>query len=101
MTQAISNKATSGCFMNKSYATITDILNRLTIHSQAWHSSNSDGLSLGTPLIQNIMKDTQETQQTLAQLATSLSLQTKRLDEGEAKKVNVCEDISGMQPGMY
>ncbi|XP_059284751.1 uncharacterized protein LOC132038042 [Lycium ferocissimum] len=86
MTQAIANNAASGCFMNKSYANITDILDRLTTHSQAWHSSNSDGLSLGTPLIQNIMKDSQETQQTLAQLATSLSLLTKRLDEREAKK---------------
>ncbi|XP_059294545.1 eukaryotic peptide chain release factor GTP-binding subunit-like [Lycium ferocissimum] len=101
MTQAIANNAASGCFMNKSYANITDILDRLTTHSQAWHSSNSDGLSLGTPLIQNIVKDSQETQQTLAQLATSLSLLTKRLDERESKKVNVCEDISGMPPGMY
>ncbi|XP_059309981.1 uncharacterized protein LOC132061132 [Lycium ferocissimum] len=101
MTQAMTNNAAGGCFMNKSYASIADILDRLTTHSQAWHSSNSEGLSLGTPLIQNIVKDSQETQQTLAQLATNISLLTKRFDEREAKMVNVCEDISGMPPGMY
>ncbi|XP_059292534.1 uncharacterized protein LOC132045995 [Lycium ferocissimum] len=52
------------------------------------------------PSIQNIGKDSQETQQTLAQLATNISLLTKRLDDREAKKVNVCEDISGMLPGI-
>ncbi|XP_059310955.1 uncharacterized protein LOC132062392 [Lycium ferocissimum] len=78
MTQAIANNAAGGCFLNKSFANITNILDQLTTHSQAWNSSKSDGLSLGTLLIQNI-----------------------RLDEREAKKVNVCEDISGVPPGIY
>ncbi|XP_059302294.1 uncharacterized protein LOC132054268 [Lycium ferocissimum] len=94
MTQAIANNAIGRCFMNKSYASITDILDRLTTHSQAWHSSNSDGLSLRTPLTQNVVKDSQEMQQTLAQLATNISLLTKRFDEKETKRVNVCENTS-------
>ncbi|XP_059285581.1 uncharacterized protein LOC132039047 [Lycium ferocissimum] len=63
-----------------------NILKEKFYRGQAWHSSNSDDLSLRTPLIQNIMKDIRETQQTLAQLATNISLLMKRFDESEAKK---------------
>ncbi|XP_060216400.1 uncharacterized protein LOC132643889 [Lycium barbarum] len=56
------------------------------LQSQAWNSSSLDGLSLGTPSIQNIVKDNQVTQQALAQLATNISLPTKRIDEREPKK---------------
>ncbi|XP_060183160.1 uncharacterized protein LOC132613126 [Lycium barbarum] len=48
-----------------------------------------------------MIKENQDTQQTLAQLATNISLLTKKFEENQTKKVNVCEDASGMPKGMY
>ncbi|XP_059315389.1 eukaryotic peptide chain release factor GTP-binding subunit-like [Lycium ferocissimum] len=48
-----------------------------------------------------MVKENQDTQQTLAELATNISLPTKKFDETQIKKVNVCEDKSGLPKGMY
>ncbi|XP_059295545.1 uncharacterized protein LOC132048878 [Lycium ferocissimum] len=82
VSQSIANNAADGSFMNKSYRRVTNILDRLTTHNQAWHSNNADV-------------------QTLDELATDISLLTKKFDETQIKKVNVCEDEPGMPKGMY
>ncbi|XP_059285945.1 uncharacterized protein LOC132039490 [Lycium ferocissimum] len=69
MTQAVANSAANGCFIDKTYARITQLLDKLTTHNQAWHSSGT-GVAYGAPAIQNFVKENQETQQTLAQIAT-------------------------------
>ncbi|XP_059301789.1 uncharacterized protein LOC132053693 [Lycium ferocissimum] len=95
VTQSVANNAANGCFMNKSYRQVTNILDRLTTHNQAWHSSNADIVPYGSAMIQIMVKENLDTQQTLAELATNISLLTKKFDETQIKKVNVCEDDPG------
>ncbi|XP_059295397.1 uncharacterized protein LOC132048719 [Lycium ferocissimum] len=97
VTQSIANKAADGCFMDKSYTRVTNILNKLTTHNQAWHSNNTDVVPYGSVMIQNMVKENQDTQQPLAQIATNISLQTKKFDETQIKKVNICEDELGAE----
>ncbi|XP_059310065.1 uncharacterized protein LOC132061231 [Lycium ferocissimum] len=52
-------------------------------------------------MIQNIVKENQDTQHTLAELATNISLLTKKFDESQIKKVNVCEEEAVLPKGMY
>ncbi|XP_060200567.1 uncharacterized protein LOC132628821 [Lycium barbarum] len=99
--QSLANNAADGCFMNKSYRRVTHTLDRLTTYNQAWHSNNDDIMPYGSVMIQNMVKENQDTQQTLAELATNISLLTKKLDDTQIKKVNVCEDDSVMPKGMY
>ncbi|XP_059306369.1 uncharacterized protein LOC132057782 [Lycium ferocissimum] len=92
VTQSVANNAANGCFMNKSYRRVTNMLDRLTTHNQAWHSKNADFVPYGSPMIQHMVKDNLDTQQTLAELAINISLLTKKFDETQIKKVNICED---------
>ncbi|XP_059285697.1 eukaryotic peptide chain release factor GTP-binding subunit-like [Lycium ferocissimum] len=48
-----------------------------------------------------MVKENQDTQQTLAEFATNISLLIKKFDETQIKKVNVCEDDAGVPKGMY
>ncbi|XP_060170554.1 uncharacterized protein LOC132601489 [Lycium barbarum] len=101
ITQSIANNAADACFMDKTYTRVTNILTRLTTHNQAWHSNNANVIPYGNAMIQNMVKENQNTKQTLAQLATNISLLTKKFDENQIKKVNVCEDASSMPKRMY
>ncbi|XP_059284720.1 eukaryotic peptide chain release factor GTP-binding subunit-like [Lycium ferocissimum] len=55
----------------------------------------------GSVMIQNMVKENQDTQQTLFELAMNISLITKKFDETQIKKVNICEDEPSMPRGMY
>ncbi|XP_059277538.1 uncharacterized protein LOC132031573 [Lycium ferocissimum] len=81
VTQPVTNNAADGCFINKSYQRVTNILDKLTTHNQAWHSNNADVVPY--------------------ELAKNISLLTKKFDETQIKKVNVCEDDTVMPKGMY
>ncbi|XP_059292625.1 uncharacterized protein LOC132046098 [Lycium ferocissimum] len=67
----------------------------------AWHLNNADIVPYGNAMIQNMAKENQDTQQKLVQLATNISLLTKKFDENQIKKVNICKDASSMPKGMY
>ncbi|XP_059285648.1 uncharacterized protein LOC132039124 [Lycium ferocissimum] len=67
----------------------------------AWHSNNVDVVPYGSAMIQNMVKENLDTQQTLIELATNIFLLTKKFDETQIKKVNVCEDDTVMPKGMY
>ncbi|XP_060182231.1 uncharacterized protein LOC132611888 [Lycium barbarum] len=101
MTQAVANNEAGGCFMEKTYARVSQLLDILTTHNQAWHSGCTDSVAYGTLLISNIVKKNQKTQQTLAQHAINITLLTKRLDEKETKRVNAVEHVQTMPKGMY
>ncbi|XP_059310300.1 uncharacterized protein LOC132061517 [Lycium ferocissimum] len=58
----------------------------MTTHNQAWHSNNADVVPYVSAMIQNIVKENQDTQQTLTELATNISLLTKKFDESQIKK---------------
>ncbi|XP_059295574.1 uncharacterized protein LOC132048910 [Lycium ferocissimum] len=64
-------------------------------------AGGTESVAYGAPMIHNIMKQNQETQQTTAQLATNTSLLTKIFDDREVKKVNVVEEVPGIPKGMY
>ncbi|XP_059292389.1 uncharacterized protein LOC132045828 [Lycium ferocissimum] len=99
VTKSIANNATDGCFMNKSYRRVTNILDRLTTHNQALHLSNADIVPYGSVMIQNMVKENQDTQQTLAELATNISLLTKKFDENQIKKVEDANYVNNSQGG--
>ncbi|XP_060177823.1 uncharacterized protein LOC132607758 [Lycium barbarum] len=52
-------------------------------------------------MIQNMVRENQDTQQTLVALATNIALLIKKFDETQIKKVNVCEDNTVLPQGMY
>ncbi|XP_059302271.1 uncharacterized protein LOC132054244 [Lycium ferocissimum] len=98
-TQSVAYNAAGGCFMDKTYTRISNMLDRLTTHNQAWHSGNADSLLHGDIMIHIMVKENHETKQTLAQLAINISLLTKRFDEKETKKIEDANYVNNSQGG--
>ena len=101
MNQIAVNTAAGGCFMDKSFVNITRLLDKLTTHNQAWHSSDSEVLSYGSPSAAAVAKENHERDHAFAQLQTTVDLLSKRLMEKEAKGVNVVDEMPPHAPGMY
>ncbi|XP_019244373.1 PREDICTED: uncharacterized protein LOC109224241 [Nicotiana attenuata] len=94
MNQAIAKNAADGSFMDKSFARVTQILDKMAKHNQAWHSEDtSGGIAYGFPSLTNLIKENQERDQIIAGLATIVNVLTKMLTESQTKKVNVVEDV--------
>ncbi|XP_019260355.1 PREDICTED: uncharacterized protein LOC109238374 [Nicotiana attenuata] len=94
MNQAIAKNAADGSFMDKSFARVTQILDKMAKHNQAWHSEDtSGGVAYGSPSLTNLIKENQERDQIIAGLATNVNVLTKMFTENQTKKVNVVEDV--------
>ncbi|XP_019225073.1 PREDICTED: uncharacterized protein LOC109206681 [Nicotiana attenuata] len=94
MNQAIAKNAPDGSFMDKSFARVTQILDKMANHNQASHSEDtSGGIAYGSPSLTNLIKEHQERDQIIAGLATNVNVLTKMLTESQTKKVNVVEDV--------
>ncbi|XP_009625237.2 uncharacterized protein [Nicotiana tomentosiformis] len=97
MNQSISKNATDGSFMDKTFARVTQILDKMAEHNQAWHSKDTTGgITYGTPSLKNMIKENQERDQIIVGLATNLNVLTKMFTESQTKKVNVVEDVQPM-----
>ncbi|XP_019223711.1 PREDICTED: uncharacterized protein LOC109205454 [Nicotiana attenuata] len=94
MNQSIAKNAADGSFMDKTFARITQILDKMAKHNQAWHSEDTTGgIAYGTPSLTNMIKENQERDQVIAGLATNVNVLTKMFTESQTKKVNVVEDF--------
>ncbi|XP_059315430.1 uncharacterized protein LOC132066051 [Lycium ferocissimum] len=101
MNQIAVNSAAGGCFMDKSFIVITRLLDKLTTHNQAWHSSDSEFLSYSSPSAAAVAKENHKRDHAFAQLQTTVDLLSKRLTNQETKSVNVVEEMPPRTPGMY
>ncbi|XP_019246263.1 PREDICTED: uncharacterized protein LOC109225910 [Nicotiana attenuata] len=94
MNQAIAKNAADGSFMDKSFARVTQILDNMAKHNQAWHSEDtSGGVAYGSPSLTNLIKENQERDHIIAGLATNVNVLTKMFTENQTKKVNAVEDV--------
>uniref|UniRef100_A0A1S4AWE0 Retrotransposon gag domain-containing protein n=1 Tax=Nicotiana tabacum TaxID=4097 RepID=A0A1S4AWE0_TOBAC len=94
MNQAIAKNAADGSFMDKSFARVTQILDKMAKHNQAWHSEDTTGgISYGSPSLSNLIKENQERDQVIVGLATNVNVLTKMFTENQTKKVNAVEDV--------
>nr|XP_009790664.1 PREDICTED: uncharacterized protein LOC104238085 [Nicotiana sylvestris] len=94
MNQSIAKNAADESFMDKTFARITQILDKMAIHNQAWHSEDTTGgIAYGTPSLTNMIKENQERDQVISGLATNVNVLTKMFTESQTKKVNVVEDV--------
>ncbi|XP_019266812.1 PREDICTED: uncharacterized protein LOC109244209 [Nicotiana attenuata] len=86
--------AADGSFMDKSFARVMQILDKMAKHDQAWHSEDtSGGVAYGSPSLTNLIKENQERDQIITGLATNVNVLTKMFTENQTKKVNVIEDV--------
>ncbi|XP_019239894.1 PREDICTED: uncharacterized protein LOC109219880 [Nicotiana attenuata] len=75
MNQAIAKNAADGSFMDKSFARVTQILDKMAKHNQAWHSEDTlGGIAYGSPSLTNLIKENQERDQIIAGLATNVNV---------------------------
>ncbi|XP_019240488.1 PREDICTED: uncharacterized protein LOC109220470 [Nicotiana attenuata] len=94
MNQSIANDAADGSFMHKTFARITQILDKMAQHNQAWHSEDTTGgIAYGSPSLTNLIKENRERDQVIAGLATNVNVLTKMFTESQTKKVNVVKDV--------
>ncbi|XP_019264845.1 PREDICTED: uncharacterized protein LOC109242443 [Nicotiana attenuata] len=94
MNQSIAKIAADRSFMDKSFAGVTQVLDKMAKHNQAWHSEDTTGgIAYGSPSLTNLIKENQERDQVIAGLATNVNVLTKMFTESQTKKVNVVEDV--------
>ncbi|XP_019237938.1 PREDICTED: uncharacterized protein LOC109218070 [Nicotiana attenuata] len=94
MNQSIAKNTVDGSFMDKTFARVTQILDKMAQHNQAWHSEDTTGgIAYGTPSLTKMIKENQERDQVIAGLATNVNVLTKMFTESQKKKVNVVEDV--------
>nr|XP_009615999.1 uncharacterized protein LOC104108623 [Nicotiana tomentosiformis] len=102
MNQSISKNAEDGSFMDKTFARVTQILDKMAEHNQASHSEDTmSGIAYGTPSLTKMIKRNQEGDQVIARLATNVNVLTKMFTESQTKKVNVVEDLQPMSNEEY
>ncbi|XP_019235864.1 PREDICTED: uncharacterized protein LOC109216184 [Nicotiana attenuata] len=87
MNQSIAKNAADGSFMDKTFARITQILDKMAQHNQAWHSEDTTGgIAYSSPSLTNMIKENQERDQVIAGLATNVNVLTKMFTESQTKK---------------
>ncbi|XP_070002805.1 uncharacterized protein [Nicotiana sylvestris] len=87
MNQSIVKNATDGSFMDKSFTRVTQILDKMAKHNQAWHSEDTTGgIAYGSPSLTTMIKENQERYQVIAGLATNVNVLTKMFNEIQTKK---------------
>nr|XP_009801255.1 PREDICTED: uncharacterized protein LOC104247022 [Nicotiana sylvestris] len=94
MNQSIAKNAADRSFMDKAFTRVTQNLDKMAQHNQAWHSEDTTGgIAYGSPSLSNLIKENQERDQVIAGLATNVNVLTKMFTESQTKKVNVVEDV--------
>ncbi|XP_009628374.1 uncharacterized protein [Nicotiana tomentosiformis] len=92
--QSIAKNSVDGSFMDKTFTRITQILDKMAEHNQAWHSKDTTGgIAYGTPTLTNMIKENQERDQVIVSLSTNINVLTKMFAENKTKKVNALEDV--------
>uniref|UniRef100_A0A1U7VK69 Uncharacterized protein LOC104216909 n=1 Tax=Nicotiana sylvestris TaxID=4096 RepID=A0A1U7VK69_NICSY len=94
MNQFITKNAADRSFMDKSFVRVTQILDKMAKHNQAWHlEDTTGGIAYGSSSLTTMIKENQERDQVIGGLATNVNVLTKMFTESQTKKVNVVEDV--------
>nr|XP_009629006.1 uncharacterized protein LOC104119263 [Nicotiana tomentosiformis] len=94
LNQSIAKNVADGSFMDKTFTRVTQILDKMAEHNQAWHSEDTTGeITYGTPALTNMIKENQERDQVITRLSTNINVLTKMFTKRQTKKVNVVEDV--------
>ncbi|XP_070017760.1 uncharacterized protein [Nicotiana sylvestris] len=102
MNKSIAKNAADGSFMDKIFARVKQILDKMAKHNQAWHSEDTTGgIAYGSPSLTNMIKENQERDQVIAGLAINVHVLTKMFTESQTKKVNVVEDVQPSSSNDY
>ncbi|XP_070019957.1 uncharacterized protein [Nicotiana sylvestris] len=102
MKQSIAKNATDGSFVDKTFARITQILDKMAKHNHAWHSEDTTGgIAYGTPSLTTMIKENQERDQVIVGLATNINMLTKMFTESQTNKVNVVEYVQPQSNEYY
>ncbi|XP_059295428.1 uncharacterized protein LOC132048757 [Lycium ferocissimum] len=87
--------------MDSSYATVYELLDKLTETNEAWHNKESEvggGSSLKNVLTREMVKKEEERDESMAKLVTQMDLLTKHVMGGESEKVNAVGSCEGGSP---
>nr|XP_016483090.1 PREDICTED: uncharacterized protein LOC107803814 [Nicotiana tabacum] len=94
LNQSIAKNVADGSFMDKTFTRVTQILDKMAKHNQAWHLEDTKGgIAYGTPFLTNMIKENQKRDQVIVGLATNINVLTKMFTESQTKKINDVEDV--------
>ncbi|MCE0481532.1 hypothetical protein HAX54_039342, partial [Datura stramonium] len=78
------NNAVGYCFMEKTFNQIAIILDPIAKHNHALHGGDQNrGLNMGTPSLSRLIKENQDCDQMMVDMATKIALLIKKLIEAE------------------
>ncbi|XP_070031677.1 uncharacterized protein [Nicotiana tomentosiformis] len=98
MNQYLAKNAADDSFMDKTFARITQILDKMAEHNKAWHSEDTmGGITYGTPSLTSMIKENQERDQIIVGLATNVNVLTKMFTESQTKKENIKDNLTKVQ----
>ncbi|XP_059289056.1 uncharacterized protein LOC132042546 [Lycium ferocissimum] len=96
--KSVANNIAEGSIMDNSYATVCELLDKLTETNEAWHTRDSEvggGSSSKHVLTREMIKKEEERDESMAKLVTQMDLLTKHVMGGGSKKVNAVETCEG------
>ncbi|XP_059281184.1 uncharacterized protein LOC132034854 [Lycium ferocissimum] len=96
--ESVGNNITEGSIMDNSYATVCELLDKLTETNEAWHTRDSKvggGSSSKNVLTREMIKKEEERDESMAKLVTQMDLLTKHVMGDGSKKVNTVESYEG------
>ncbi|XP_060190996.1 uncharacterized protein LOC132620349 [Lycium barbarum] len=99
--KSVANNIAEGSLMDNSYATVCELLDKLTETNEAWHTRDSEvggGSSSKHVLTREMIKKEEERDESMAKLVTQMDLLTKHVMGGGSKKVNAVETCEGVPP---
>nr|XP_009629109.1 uncharacterized protein LOC104119332 [Nicotiana tomentosiformis] len=81
LNQSIAKNAADGSLMDKKFTRISQILDKMAEHNQAWHSEDTmGGIAYGTPSLTNMIKENQERDQIARRQTISIILKVVTKD---------------------
>nr|XP_016467268.1 PREDICTED: uncharacterized protein LOC107789902 [Nicotiana tabacum] len=81
LNQSIANNVVDGYFMDKTFTRVTQILDKMAEHNQAWHSlDTTGGIAYSTPFLTNMIKENQERDQIARKQIMSIILKAVTKD---------------------
>ncbi|XP_060177802.1 uncharacterized protein LOC132607737, partial [Lycium barbarum] len=99
--KSVANNIAEGSIMDNSYATVSELLDKLAETNEAWHTRYSEvggGSSSKHVLTREMIKKEEERDESMAKLVTQMDLLTKHVMGGGSKKVNAVESFEGGPP---
>ncbi|XP_070039249.1 uncharacterized protein [Nicotiana tomentosiformis] len=94
----LAKNAADGSFVDKTFARVTQIQDKMAEQNQAWHSEDTTGgITYGTPSLTNMIKDNQERDQIIVELTTNVNVLTKMFTESQTKKEDIKDNLTKVQ----